>query len=84
MFDSGLTLPGDSHELRAPPYPGVLPRDLWHEPLGLGITLVASKWKVMRKALSEIVMGRNRSCRTAGSAGFQGLHRGLYQWRFAR
>ena len=59
MFDSGLTLPGYSHELRAPPYPGVLLRDLWLEPLGLSITPVASKWKVTRKALLEIVDGRD-------------------------
>lgn len=41
-----------------PPHPGELLRKLWLEPLGLTITEAATRLKVTRKTLSEIVNAR--------------------------
>ncbi|HEX6017946.1 MAG TPA: HigA family addiction module antitoxin [Burkholderiaceae bacterium] len=41
-----------------PPHPGELLRELWLEPLGLTITEAATRLKVTRKTLSEIVNAR--------------------------
>lgn len=41
-----------------PPHPGEILKDLWLDPLGLSVTEAASRLKVSRKTLSEIVNGR--------------------------
>lgn len=45
-------------QMHNPPHPGEILSELWLKPMGLSITEAASRLKVSRKTLSEIVNGR--------------------------